>query len=331
MKKKEDYVGIDISKEKIDVRLFNEKKDSCFLNTVSGFKKMIDWINKLVGEDASLVFCFEHTGVYSVPLHLFLDKENLLYILVSGLQVKRSLGIQRGKNDRVDSKRLAEYVYLFRESITPQKLQTPLLVRIKYLLSLRARLIKQRAGYKASVPEYKKYLALGNLDIIIRSQNKMIEVMTTQIKAIDKEIHTVIGSDVKIHEQYLLATSVKGIGQITAAYMIVLTNCFTEFKTWRKFACYAGSAPFELQSGTSIKGKTKISHYANKQIKAILTNAVKSAVQHSPELKKYYQRRINEGKHKKIVVNILRNKLISRVFATVRRGTPYVEISNYAA
>ena len=329
--KKNDYVGLDISKEKFDVRLYYQQKDGIFPNRPSGFKKMKSWLSKQVDEDTSLMFCFEHTGLYSVPLQVYLEQENQDYIQVSGLQVKRSLGIQRGKNDRVDSKRLAQYSHLYREELKPTKLQSPHLNRLKYLLSFRSRLVRQRAGFKATVKEFKVYLALPNTDVLIRSQQKMIKTLTLEIRSVEKEILKIITGDKKIHEQYDLATSVTGIGMITAAHMIAITNCFTDFKNWRKFACYAGSAPFEHQSGKSIRGRTRISHYANKQMKALLTNAVKSAIQYSPELRHYYQKRIAEGKHKKIVTNIIRNKLISRVFATVKRGSPYVETFGFAA
>jgi transposase len=329
--KKKDYVGIDISKEKVDIRLFDSKMDGKYDNKPSGFRKMISLIEKQVDKDTELMFCFEHTGLYAVPLQVFLEKENKAYHMVSGLQVKRSLGIQRGKNDRIDAKRLAEYAHSHREEIKPQKLQSPNLIRLKYLLSMRSRLVRQRAGFKASIKDYKKCLALTNTDVMIHVQQEMIKVLDKQVDKLEKEIRGIIASDTKIQSLFNLATSVKGIGLIIATYMIVLTNCFTEFKTWRKFACYAGSAPFEHQSGTSIRGKTRISHYANKQMKAILTNAVKSAIQYSPEIRLYYQKKLKEGKHKKIVVNIIRNKLISRVFAVVKRGTPYVEIVKYAA
>jgi transposase len=329
--KKKDYVGIDLSKEKMDVRMHFVRQQEVFDNKLTGFKKMMRWLAKQVDEDTTLLFCFEHTGMYAIPLLMFLEEENLEYFQVSGLQVKRSLGIQRGKNDRVDAKRLAEYAYLHREQIQPQKMQSAQLIRLKNLLALRSRMVRQRAGFMSSLKEYKAFLTLKNSDVMIHGQQEIIKALTVQIEAIEKDMKEVIASDQKIQKQFGLATSVKGIGLISACYMIVLTNCFTDFKTWRKFACYAGSAPFEHQSGKSIMGKTKISHYANKQMKTILTNAVKSAIQFSPELRSYYQRRIAEGKHKKVVVNIIRNKLISRVFATVKRGTPYVELARYAA
>lgn len=328
---KKDYVGIDVSKETLDLRLHSVKQQEVVDNNIAGLKKMHRWILKQVEPGTRLFFCFEHTGLYAVPLQLYLEEMGLDYVQVSGLQVKRSLGIQRGKNDRIDAQKLAEYVYLHRDTLRPFKLKSVQVLRLKYLLSLRSRLVRQRGGFTASVKEYKAFLALGNTDALIHSQGQMIKAYDKQIVILEKEIKQVIASDEKLQEQYSLATSVKGIGMISAAYMIALTNGFTAFKTWRQFACYAGSAPFEHQSGKSVWARTRISQYANKQMKTILTNAAQSAIQYSPEIRQYYQRRIKEGKQKKVVVNIIRNKLISRVFAVINRGKPYIELAKYAA
>lgn len=328
--KKIEYVGIDVSKEKLDLRLHCVKQQEKVDNKITGIKRMHRWILKQVEPGTNLLFCFEHTGLYAVPLQLYLEEMGLDYVQVSGLHVKRSLGIQRGKNDQVDAQKLAEYAYLHRDTLKPFKLQSVQLLRLKYLLSLRSRLVRQRGGYVASEKEYKAFLALGNADALLHSQRAMIKAYDKQIVLLEEEIKQVIASDEKIQEQYTLATSVKGIGMISAAYMIALTNGFTAFKTWRQFACYAGSAPFEHQSGKSVWGKTRISQYANKQMKTILTNAAISAIQFSPELKLYYQKRVKEGKQKKVVVNIIRNKLISRVFAVINRGNPYLNLVKYA-
>ena len=113
--------------------------------------------------------------------------------------------------------------------------------------------------------------------------------------------------------------------------MIVFTDNFSKFENWRKFASYCGVAPFAYQSGTSIKRRTKVSHLANKKLKAIINMCAISAIQHNPEMKLYYQKRVEQGKSKMSTVNIIRNKLIARVFAVVKRQTPYVDTLKYAA
>ena len=135
----------------------------------------------------------------------------------------------------------------------------------------------------------------------------------------------------RLKETYKLVTSVKGIGMQTAIMIIVFTDNFSKFENWRKFASYCGVAPFPYQSGTSIKGRTKVSHLANKKLKAIINMCAISAIQHNPEMKLYYHKRIEQGKSKMSTVNIIRNKLIARVFAVVKRQTPYVDTFKFAA
>lgn len=112
---------------------------------------------------------------------------------------------------------------------------------------------------------------------------------------------------------------------------MVYSNGFKGFEPWRKFTCYCGIAPFPNQSGTSIRGRTKVSHLANKQGKAVLSMCASSAIQHNAEMKAYCQRRVAEGKNKKSTLNIIRNKLLARAFAAVKRGTLYVDTMKFAA
>jgi len=124
-------------------------------------------------------------------------------------------------------------------------------------------------------------------------------------------------------------TSVTGIGVIIAAFMIVSTNNFTSFENGRKYACYAGIAPFDYSSGTSIKGKTKVSQMGNKRVKSLLSNGANSALRHDPEIKAYYARKMAENKDHKLIVNSICCKLVNRVFAVIKRQTPYVRIYHH--
>ncbi|MDR1120095.1 MAG: IS110 family transposase, partial [Dysgonamonadaceae bacterium] len=116
-----------------------------------------------------------------------------------------------------------------------------------------------------------------------------------------------------------------------ATYLIVYTHNFTRFANWRKFACYCGIAPFEYQSGTSVRGRTQVSSIANKRVKKMLHLAAICAIHFDTELREYYLRRQAEGKTKMAVINIVRNKLVSRAFAVVKRWTPFVDIKKYVS
>lgn len=105
--------------------------------------------------------------------------------------------------------------------------------------------------------------------------------------------------------------------------MIIATNEFKDISDPKKFACYAGVAPFEHTSGTSIRGKSRVSHKANKPMKTLLHMSALVAVNYNDDLKQYYQRKLQENKNKMSVLNAIRNKLIHRVFACVRENRLY--------
>jgi transposase len=129
---------------------------------------------------------------------------------------------------------------------------------------------------------------------------------------------------------YQLATSVTGIGLQTAAYLLVHTQGFKNFDNWRQLAarrsdCFAGTAPFEYTSGSSVRGRSKLSKIGHMKLKALLSNGANAAIQSPNEFADYYNRKILEGKPKLVALNGVRNKLLSRVFAAVQRGTPYIK------
>ena len=99
-------------------------------------------------------------------------------------------------------------------------------------------------------------------------------------------------------------------------------------KNWphRRSDCHAGVAPFEYRSGTSVRGRTRVSQHARKRLKSLFHLAAMSAIRIKGELQDYYQRKVAEGKNKMLVLNAVRNKLIHRVCAVVRRGQKYDKI-----
>ncbi len=141
-------------------------------------------------------------------------------------------------------------------------------------------------------------------------------------QAIEKQI---IESGESVKHNFALLNTVIGVGKVVATATIIKTKNFTSFKNGRKFSCYCGSAPFEHSSGKSIRKRTRISHLADKSMKTLLTQSAKTAILHDKELKQYYQRRTEMGKSKKSTINVVRNKIIHRMFAVIKRQTPFVK------
>ncbi|SHG78397.1 Transposase, partial [Salegentibacter echinorum] len=318
-------IGIDVSKKTIDVHIHKKNLYQRFDNNAAEIKKMVEWTLKNTDFDQQeILFTFEHTGLYSQQLSATLSELGMLYTAIPGLEIKRSLGLSRGKDDKVDSKKIALYAYRLREELEPCQMPSKELQSLKRMLKLRDRFVKQRAGFKASLKEEKLVLKKKDNKVLFDSQEQIIKDLSKKIKKIEKAMDELIREDQKLDEIYKLINSIKGVGPQTALYMIAYTQGFTKFKSWRKFASYCGIAPFPNSSGKSIMGKTKVSHLANKKIKSLFDMCAKTALQHNPEIKQYYNRRIEEqNKEKMSTINVIRNKLLARIFAVVKRGTPY--------
>jgi transposase len=320
-------VGVDISKKTLDVTLYNSQtpKNSCHIkisNDLKGFNEILHWIkkNKLIKE--MTIFCMEHTGVYGVDLANFLEKKKMSYSMISPLHIKRSLGLTRGKNDKVDSYQISRFAYIHREELRLTKLPTEALKNLRCLMGERERLVKVQTSEKQVLKELRKVNIKSTQDRI----KARIALYTKDICLIEEEIEQIIKTTPDVYKNYELIRSVVGIGLVNAVLFIVYSNNFHSFLDARKYECYSGVAPFENTSGTSIRGKTRVSHLANKRLKANLSNGARSAVQNDPELRLYYNRKMKEGKEHGIIMNAIKFKLITRVFAVVQRGTPYVRM-----
>ena len=331
MKIKE-IIGIDVSKLTIDVFIYSTKDKACFENTIKSLNKLIKWVFSTSDYPREEVFfVFEHTGIYTEHLTNILSKKQLNYSIISGLEIKKSLGITRGKDDCIDAQRIALYGYRLREELKADQPVEVTIKKMKTLATLRKRMVRERAGYIANLKEQKRILSSKNYQFVFSVQTRIIKTLKTEIEAIELEIKRLINQDIELKKLYNLILSVKGVGSVTAVSLIIHTHKFNKFKTWRKFASYCGIAPFPYKSGSSIRGRTKVSNLANKEIKTLLNMCALSAIKHNPEMKLYYQKRIELGKHKMSTINIIRNKLVARIFAVVRRGTEYIDVLKYVS
>jgi transposase len=328
---KKDFIGIDISKKKLDVWIHSTQTHKIFENNSQGFTQMLQWVCKQLPDSSATVFCMEHTGKYDVSLCLFLQSETRVYYKVSALRVRRSMGIKRGKSDKVDARELARYAYLFQEELKGYQMPTPRLRNLKQLLAHRAKLVRQRAAHKASLKENQQVLGAEASQWVQQSSSELVSILSLQIKQTEIAIRELLQNAPELQHTFELLNSIPGVGFVIAATMIVQTENFQRFDNPRKFACFAAIAPFEHTSGSSIRGKTRISGLGNRQIKTLLSSAASIAIVHNKELKAYYQRRLKQNKNKRSTLNVVRNKIVQRMFAVVKRGTPYVDLYKFAA
>jgi len=323
-------IGTDVSKLTLDHGIHTAMAHSKTSNDLKGFKTWLRWALSFGGKE-DLWVVMEHTGYYSYQFELFLHQQKIRYTKVAALEIKRSVGLVRGKSDKVDALLISRYGWMRRDQLQPQQISAGVMIELKDLISLRDKLVKDRSGYKARIKEQNVTRKYAKSHIQNKIQARKIKELSTDIKEVEAAIKELIKGDDALQNNYKLLVSIKGVGFVTAVYMLAYTDNFQKFINSRKFSCYAGLAPFEHSSGSSIRGRSRVSHFANKKAKSILNMAASSAIQHNKELKQYYQRRVAEGKSKMGSLNIIRNKLVDRMFAVVKRQSAYQEVLTIAA
>jgi transposase len=328
-------VGVDVSKAKLDVCFMREApaKDATHLvvpNTAKGMASILAQIQNTGIDTRAVLFCFEHTGVYSVPLSMFLQAQGIDYWIVPAIEIKRSKGLRRGKTDKNDARDIAHYALTQKHKMQLSSVPEAELTELRCLLAEREKIVKAIVLFQ-STEEGEGLLPKAVLKRTLSINKKALTALNKRLKETDTAIRMLIKAHPLMCRQYELATSVPGVGPQTALYLIALTRCFAAFPTWRKLACYAGIAPFEYSSGSSIRGKTKVSPLANQKLKSLFNMAALSARKLDPELRMYYERKRAEGKHVMSVMNAVRCKVVARVFAAINRNTPFVNTLKFAA
>lgn len=327
---KQIIIGTDVSKNSLDHGIHSSMQHIKTANNTAGFKSWLKWALQY-GSKESLWVIMEHTGYYSYQFELFLHSHQIAYTKVPALEIKRSVGLVRGKSDKIDALTISRYGCMRKEELKPQEVSAEVMTELKDLINLRDKLVRDRSGYKARLKEQKLTRQYPKSHIQNQLQNRKIKELTRDIKEVEDAIKELIKADEALNTNYELLTSIKGIGFVSAVYMIAYTENFKKFTSSKKFNCYAGLVPFEHSSGSSIRGKSRVSHYANKKAKHLLNLAASVAIQHNTELREYYLRRISEGKSKMSTLNIIRSKLVDRMFAVVRKQSAYQENLKLAA
>lgn len=235
------------------------------------------------------------------------------------------MGYVKGKNDKVDSQRIAYYAYLHRGEKVYSKISSRSVMTLRELENERKQIVVDMARSKAFFTEYRNSSFMDRQ--ILKREEEELKQHEKRLDECERQIQEVIASDESLYHNYRLILSVKGIGKVNAINTIINTDNFSLFQNSRQYASYLGIAPFERSSGTSVHGKTHVLPGA-KIAKADLSGAAKSAL-NDAEIREYYNRKRSEGKAYGVVLNAIKFKLVGRIFATVKRGTPFVELKNF--
>jgi len=316
------FIGIDVSKHTLDICVLSETTVSLVIkNTKHAITKF--FTNLLKDNSFPCHVCCENTGKYSWMLMEVLAEMECDFYVVNPLHLKRSLGLARGKSDKIDAIRIAHFIKKNNDELSvfiPKRKELELL---QILLSERRFRVEQR---KALLTKNKELLVLSDPKIIksiTKQNNKLIKEFSLQIKTFESQIRTLIKKDQSLQILDKQLRSVPGIGEILCWNLLVKTNEFKTIIDPRKLACYAGVAPFANTSGISVFGKNRVSNLADKSLKKLLHLGAMSAIRLENDLAQYYNRKVAQGKNKMSVLNAVRNKIIHIVFALIKNQSLY--------
>lgn len=328
-------IGIDVSKNKlnfcliVDQKILQEIVIENKLNPVKKFLVNLSGEYNLCAE--SLLLCAEYTGHYTYPLCCACAELNIHLWLENPMQIKYSCGFGRGKNDKIDARKIAFYALRFQQDARFYSLPDAALHSLSLLLSERDLYLSDRGKYQGQLTDQKDFINPADYKDKQKRLKRIIKEINLSLKEIDTKILFIIESDPELSNQHRLLCSVDGIGERIAVKMMVETNGFRDFKDARKFCCHAGVASFAYTSGSSIRSQNRVSHRADKSIKTLLhMAALVVATRMKGELNEYYLNKVAQGKNKMSVINAVRGKLIHRMFAVIKRNQTYQKIYQYS-
>ena len=328
MKNFNTIVGIDVSKANVDLALIRKQNveqvtTARFANTTSGMKEALKWLKSQPQQfrPSQTLFCMEHTGIYCKPVLDFWGVKSNVWVQ-SAIEIKQSSGLQRGKSDKLDAIRIATYALKNQQNAILWHPTENSLEQLQTLITTRNRLLKVRKMLEVPIQELQQFNPAAAATMQAYSA-AAIEQLALSLKEIERQIQALIRQHESLNRNYQLSLSVPGVGPVTACLLLAYTQNFERFESAKQLACFCGVVPFEHTSGTSIKGRNRVSHMANKRLKTALHMAAMQAMQGKSDLALYYQRKAKEGKNKMSILNAMRNKILHRIFSVVKRGTPY--------
>lgn len=326
MENKRIFIGTDVSKLTIDFTVLIDGQ--CFHqqidNNVSSIKHYLkDILSSLKVLEEELFVGIENTGRYCWPVLQVLSQTAVSLYLLAPLHVKKSMGMVRGKNDAIDSERIARFMGKNVDELQQYQQPSETLQQLSLLLSRRNKLQRLIRAEMATKEEVSHVKSSTVKTFILNESKSVINTLKKKILGVEKQIEALIKNDETLSQKVKLMISVPGVGKVLSWYLLVKTNEFKNITDPRKLACYAGVAPFDHSSGTSVRGKSRVSHFADKMLKKILHLAAMRVVQLEGEMRTFYLRKVQEGKNKMTVINALRNKIIHRVMAVINQNRPY--------
>jgi transposase len=314
----EPTLGIDIAKLKFNVCLIQhggKPKHKVFPNTATGFEQLLDWLAKQSVERVHA--CLEATGTYGEALSLSLHQAGNIVSVVNPAAIKAfaQSRLSRTKTDRVD----AELIARFCEAQAPP-VWTPLPQEVRELQALVRRL---ESLVEMRVAEENRLSSGVTVGAVRQSLEEHLSYLNEQIKRCEELIRDHINNHPGLKRQSQLLDSIPGIAQSTAARLLAEITDITLYGRARQVAAYAGLVPRERQSGTSVRGRTRLSKIGNARLRRALYFPAITALRCSPFFQAWAEGLRRRGKCKMSVICAVMRKLVHVAYGVLKSGKPF--------
>jgi len=263
----------------------------------------------------------EATGIYSEAIAHYLSANGFRVSVEPPLKVKRAFDPVGHKTDPVDSRQIAEYAYRYIDELKFWQPKQEIVEKIRQLLTAREQFTKQSVATQNSIKAYEKHVI--KVPLIIKAHEETLRELKKHIAAIDKELDKLIRQNPTISKISNQLKSIPGVGLLLASDLIALTDAFNNISGYKTLSAFIGICPYQHTSGKSVYKRPHIRNFGPTYTRNLLRLAARSCVSHDTLFKRYYLRKVAEGKAKQLVLNNIANKIIKIACALVNNNTQY--------
>ncbi|MGI8836993.1 MAG: IS110 family transposase [Pyrinomonadaceae bacterium] len=311
-------LGIDIAKVKFNVcllQLTGKLKHKVFSNNAAGFAQLHEWLEKQLVQQVHA--CLEATGTYGEALSHFLHQQGHTVSVINPAAIKAFAAsrLSRTKTDRVDAELIARFCLA--QQPPPW---TPPAPEVRELQALVRRL---KSPIEMRVAEENRLSAGVNVAAVRASVEEMIAHLKEQIARTEKLIRDHIDKHAGLKQQRELLDSIPGIAETTAARLLAEVPDIKRYHSARQLAAFAGLVPRERQSGSSVRGRVRLSKIGNARLRKALYFPAITALRCSPFFQQWAEGLRQRGKSKMSVIGAVMRKLIHIAYGVLKSGRPF--------
>lgn len=322
-------VGIDVAQKELVVclgRMYDDwtpelYANKTFANTANGFAALTLWVKKLTEESNPVRYVMEATGVYHESLAYFLEGKGLEVSIVLPNKISNYLKTLEGKTitDKTASEGIARFG--LERKVDSWKRPAEIFRKLKQITRERDQLVVERTLVKNQL-HAEETEAYPGKESIARMKAR-IELLDKQIVQIKEEMNAFLKQDKAVNESVKLITSIPGVGILTAVTVLAETNGFELIRNKRQLASYAGFDVKEKQSGTSVKGKPRISKKGNRHLRKAMHMPALAAIRNDGSFKALFTRLVSRHGIKMKAAVAVQRKLLEMIYTMYKTNTVF--------